>query len=125
MKDGKVGFVSLKDGSESDFVYEKENAKLRGLFYQIESPEGKILFTPYGEPETRYAEANPAYSAPYAVVKVTADSPWTVINLKGEEVIPDMPEVRGDYNVSFSNDGSLILVNGKDNSYTLYTVTND
>lgn len=125
VKDGKIGFVSLKDGTESEFLYEKGTGMQRGCFLIIDDPEGKILFTPYGELSTRFAEAEVAGRAPYAVVKKTADSPWVVINLKGEEVIPDMPEVKGSYSVSFSEDGSLILVRGKDNTITLYTVSAD
>lgn len=124
VSDGKIGFVSLKDGSESGFVFQKDAAKLRGYFFQIEDPkEGKILFSCAGEIPTRFAEAAPAYYAPYAIVKATADSKYTVIDLKGEEVIPDMPEVNGDYNITFSNDGSLILICDKDRNYILYTVT--
>ena len=124
VKDGKIGFVNVADHSEAGFEYQKSAARVKGSFVQIEDPkEGKILVTAFGEIPTRFAEAEPAYYAPYAVVKATADSPWTVINLKGEEVIPDMPEVRGAYSVTFSDDGSLILVCDKDYTYTLYTVT--
>ena len=126
VRDGKAGFVSLKDGSESGFEYQQDAVKLKGYFLKVEDPkDGKILISPEGELTARFAEAEPAYQAPYAVVKESADSSWTVIGLKGENVLPDAPEVNGDYGFSFSDDGSLILVYAKDYSYTLYTVTNE
>ena len=126
VRDGKIGFVSLKDGSEVGFEYQKDAARVKGRFLLVEDPrEGKILISPEGEIPARFTEVTPASYAPYAVVRTDADSPYTVINLKGENVLPDAPEVNGEYGFTFSDDGSLILVYAKDYSYTLCSVVSE
>ena len=44
-----------------------------------------------------------------------------VIGLMGEEFLPDLPEVTSLYNVSFSSDGTLCLVNGSEKT-VIYTI---
>lgn len=123
-KDGKAGFVSLKDGTETGFEYRKDAVKQQGCFFQIEDPKsGKILISPLGEIPGTFVEAEPSYHAPYAVVKETEDSPYRVIGLDGKDVIPDLPEISSTYSVSFSYDGSLIFLYDKDYNKTLYLVS--
>lgn len=122
-KDGKAGFVSLKDGTETGFEYRKDAVKQRGWFLQIEDPKsGIILISPLGELPA-FFEAEADYNAPYAVVKDTADSGYRLIGLDGKDVIPNQPEVENSYNFNASYDGSIIIVTDKDYNKTLYLVS--
>ena len=124
VKDGKAGFVSLVDGTESGFEYREDAVKQQGWFFVVEDPkEGTILISPLGEIPTRFFEAEPDYYAPYAVVRDTENSKYKIIGLDGKELIPDLPEISYASSVSCSYDGSMILVSDKDYNKTLYLVS--
>ena len=126
MRDGKSGFVSLTDGSEAGFEFMESAGRERSAFITIEDPrEGTILVSAAaGELPARYQEADIPYSsaAPFATVK-EADGRVHVIDLYGEEVLPDNPEIRDTYHVEYANDGSLIIVQDTARVYHIYQVS--
>ena len=126
VRDGKSGFVSLADGSEAGFEFMESAGRERSAFITIEDPrEGTILVSAAaGELPARYQEADIPYSsaAPFATVK-EADGRVHVIDLYGEEVLPDNPEIRDTYHVEYANDGSLIIVQDTARVYHIYQVS--
>ena len=126
VRDGKAGFVSLKDGTEAGFEFMESAGKQRGAFIVVEDPrEGTILISAAaGELPGRYQEVNISYnsSAAMATVKET-DGRVHVIGMRGEDVLPDDPEIRDLYYVNYSVDGSLILAQDAERVYHIYRIS--
>ena len=122
--DGKLGFVSLKDGSEGGFVFSKDEAKAKGAFIYREDNGTVTIATIAGQLPTTYAKIYPARVAPYAAV-TDAEGKISLIGLAGENVLPDMPEVKYDSSINCSADGTMILVYTAEREYILYTVSYD
>ena len=126
VKNGKSGFVSLKSGKEAGFEFLESAGNQRGGFIVIEDPrEGVILISAVaGELPGRYKEVSIPYSSAAMFATVTEmDGTIHVIDIKGNEALPDNPEIRYSGNVSFSKDGALILLNDMQNVYHIYKVT--
>ena len=126
VKDGKAGFVSMADGSEKGFEFQESAGREQTYFIIVEDPrEGTILISAAaGELPGRYKDVNVPGSGPcYAVVQEMDDS-IHVIGLMGEEFLPDFPEVTSLYNVSFSTDGTLCLVESSEKT-VIYTIDYD
>ena len=129
-KDGKNGFVNLATGEETGFTFMKDAGDQRANFILVsDAREGKILVSAMaGELPGRYKETNAAFQNqadgnPYAVVKEMDDT-CRVVGQLGEEVLPGVT-FSGIYDAKISDDGTLILLPGEGNSYTLYTVSYD
>lgn len=125
VRDGKSGFVSLKDGSEKGFEFLESAGNQRSAFIVIEDPrEGVILIScAAGELPGRYKSVNIPYTscAMYATVE-EFDGRIHVIDVLGNEVLEDNPEIRSSYDVEFSTDGTLILVEDLEQKYHIYTM---
>lgn len=126
VKDGKGGFVNLKNGKESGFEFIESAGKQRSAFIVVEDPrEGTILISAVaGELPGRYKEVNVPLSsgALFATVQET-DGRIHVIDAEGNDPLTDNPEIRSLYNVSYSKDGTLILVSDIQGVYHVYSVT--
>ena len=126
VKNGKGGFVNLKNGKEAGFEFLESAGKNRSGFIIVEDPrEGTILISAEaGELPGRYKEADvPYYSAGMFATVTELDGRIHVIDGSGNEVLPDQPEIQNAYNVSYSRDGSLILVRDANRIYHIYKVT--
>ena len=125
VRDGKSGFVSLKDGSEKGFEFLESAGKQRSAFIVIEDPrEGTILISAAaGELPARYKSVDVAYSsaAMYATVE-EMDGRIHVIDVYGNEALEDNPEIKYTYDVDYSNDGTVILVRDIERQYHIYTM---
>ena len=123
VKDGKAGFVSLKDGSEHGFEFLESAGKQRSSFIVVEDPrEGTILISALaGELPGRYKSVEIPYysSCMYAVVE-EMDGRIHVIDAFGKDVLEDNPEIKSTYDVSFSNDGTVILAKDIERNYHIY-----
>ena len=126
VKDGKAGFVNLKNGKEAGFEFLESAGRQKSAFIVIEDPrEGVILISAAaGELPGRYKEADVPYSsaAMFATVQ-EMDGRVHVIDAKGNDPLTDAPEIRSTYNVSYSRDGSIILVQDLEGAYHIYKVT--
>ncbi len=126
VKDGKAGFVNLKNGAETGFTFLESAGKQRSAYIVVEDPrEGTILISAAaGELPGRYQEVNiPSNSSvPFATVK-DLDGRVHVIGMYGEDILPDNPEIKDTYQVDYSNDGSLILVRDIDGVYHIYQIS--
>ncbi len=126
VKDGKGGFVSLKNGKESGFEFLESAGNQRGGFIVIEDPrEGVILISAVaGELPGRYKEVSIPYSSAAMFATVTEmDGRIHVIDSRGNEALPDNPEIRYSGYVDYAKDGSLILVEDLNGLYHIYNVT--
>ena len=126
VKDGKNGFVSLKDGRETGFSFLESAGKQRSGFIVIEDPrEGVILISALaGELPGRYQSVEIPYSTAVMFATVQEmDGRIHVIDAVGNDVLPDNPEIKSTYNVSYSKDGTLILVQDIERNYHLYKVS--
>ncbi len=125
VKDGKAGFVSLKDGSEKGFGFLESAGNQRSSFIVIEDPrEGTILISAAaGELPGRYKSAEVPYSsaAMYATVE-EMDGRIHVIDVYGSEMLEDNPEIKYTSDVNYSNDGTIILVRDIEQVYHIYHV---
>ena len=123
VKDGKSGFVSLKNGSQKGFEFLESAGNSRSAFIVIEDPrEGTILISAAaGELPGRYKSAEVPYSsaAMFATVE-EMDGRIHVIDVFGNDVLEDNPEIKNTYDVDFSNDGSIILVRDIERKYHIY-----
>ena len=123
VKDGKGGFVSLVNGSEKGFEFLESAGRQRSAFIVIEDPrEGTILISAAaGELPGRYKSADVPYSsaAMFATVE-EFDGRIHVIDVFGNDVLEDNPEIRNTYSVEYSNDGTLILVQDIERKYHIY-----
>ena len=123
VKDGKGGFVSLKNGTEKGFEFLESAGKQRSAFIVIEDPrEGTILISAAaGELSGRYKSADVPYNsaAMYATVE-EFDGRIHVIDVFGNEVLEDNPEIKNTYSIDFSNDGTLILAQDIERKYHVY-----
>ena len=126
VKDGKSGFVNLKNGSETGFEFLESAGRQKSVFIVVEDPrEGTILVSAAaGELPGRYKEANIPYSSSALFATVTElDGTVHVIDVWGNDVLSDNPAIKNGYDVEISNDGSLILVRDTDRVYHIYTVS--
>ena len=124
VQDGKTGFVNIRDGREGGFEFAKDDARVKGVFVTVEGEDGVHAATPAGKLDATYAKLSPANTAPYAVAE-DAEGKLTVIGINGENVLPDLPEVRYDSQITFFCDGTMILVYTADGRRLLYTVAYD
>ena len=125
VKDGMGGFVNLATGAETGFTFPESACKNRANFIVADDRDGKVLISAAaGELPGRYQEADVPYNSasPFAAVK-DPDGRVHVIGMLGEEILPDNPDIKNTYNVSFSADGSLILVQDIDRLYHIYRVS--
>lgn len=126
VKDGKAGFVNLKNGKESGFDFLESAGRQRSAFIVIEDPrEGVILISAVaGELPGRYKEVDIPYSSAVMFATVQEmDGRIHVIDAKGNDPLTDTPEIKNSYNVSYSKDGSIILVKDIAGAYHIYKVT--
>lgn len=126
VKNGKGGFVSLKNGREAGFDFLESAGRQRSGFIVIEDPrEGVILISAVaGELPGRYKEADIPYSSAAMFATVTEmDGRIHVIDIRGNEALPDNPEIRYASSVNYSKDGSVILVQDTERVYHIYNVT--
>ena len=128
VKDGKDGFVNLSTGEEAGFEYEAYSGRTDGVFICMEGEKGITLVTAGAGalPETfQKVNSNNGF---YALV-TKEDGSVHVIGLKGEDVLPEDAVLNERTDVSFSSDGTLILLANYDEdgkrTYTLYTVDYD
>ena len=126
VKNGKGGFVNLKNGAETGFTFLESAGKSRAGFIIVEDPrEGTILISAEaGELPGRYKEADVPYNSAAMLATVTEmDGKIHVIDGFGNDALPDQPEIQSAYNVTYSKDGSLILVRDANRVYHIYKVT--
>ena len=126
VKDGKSGFVNLENGSETGFGFLESAGRQRSGFIVIEDPrEGVILISAMiGEMPGRYSSVEIPYSSSVMFATVQEmDGRIHVIDAVGNDVLPDNPEIKSTYNVSYSKDGTLILVQDIERNYHLYKVS--
>ena len=126
VKNGKGGFVNLKNGAETGFTFLESAGKSRAGFIIVEDPrEGTILISAEaGELPGRYKEADVPYNSAAMLATVTEmDGRIHVIDGFGNDALPDQPEIQSTYNVTYSKDGSLILVRDANRVYHIYKVT--
>lgn len=125
VRDGKSGFVCLKDGSEKGFEFLESAGKQRSAFIVIEDPrEGTILIScAAGELPGRYKSVEIPYTsaAMFATVE-EMDGRIHVIDVYGNETLEDNPEIKYTYDADYSNDGTMILVRDIERQYHIYTV---
>ena len=125
VKDGKGGFVSLVNGAEKGFEFLESAGKQRSAFIVIEDPrEGTILISAAaGELPGRFKSADVPYTsaAMYATVEDMAGT-IRVIDVFGNEVLEDNPEIRSTSDVEYSKDGTIILVRDIERKYHIYTM---
>ena len=126
VKNGKGGFVNLKNGAETGFTFLESAGKSRAGFIIVEDPrEGTILISAEaGELPGRYKEVDVPYSSAAMLATVTEmDGRIHVIDGFGNDILPDQPEIKDSYNVTISKDGSLVLVRDINRVYHIYKVT--
>ena len=125
VRDGKSGFVSLKDGSEKGFGFLESAGKQRSAFIVIEDPrEGTILISAAaGELPGRYKSVEVPYNsaAMYATVE-EMDGRIHVIDVYGNEALEDNPEIKYSYDVDYSRDGTVVLVRDIERQYHIYAM---
>lgn len=123
VKDGKGGFVSLVNGAEKGFDFLESAGKQRSAFIVVEDPrEGTILISAAaGELPGRFKSAEVPYSsaAMYATVEDMAGT-IRVIDVFGNEVLEDNPEIKSVNDVDYSKDGTVILVRDIERKYHIY-----
>ena len=126
VKNGKGGFVNLKDGTETGFAFLESAGKNRSAFIVVEDPrEGTILISAEaGELPGRYKEVDVPYSSASMFATVTEfDGRIHVIDGFGNDILQDQPEIRNSYDVTYSKDGTLILVRDTSRNYHIYKIT--
>ncbi|QTE67031.1 WG repeat-containing protein [Clostridiales bacterium] len=126
VKDGKSGFVNLKTQKETGFDFIESACKQRSAFIIVNDPrEGTILVSAVaGELPERYKDVNIPYSSASLFATVQdMDGRIHVIDAEGKDALADNPEIRSLYDVTYSKDGSLILVQDLQGVNHIYTVT--
>lgn len=128
-RDGMCGFVNLKDGSETGFEYAASACDRHPLFIETKDEAGNIILisAAIGTLEETYQDVYNPFTvyhsaAPYASVQ-EADGRIHVIDIYGNDVLPDMPEVSSIYSASFSEDRSLIVIRAQDDVCHIYSVS--
>ena len=132
VRDGKEGFVSLKDGREVGFDFEAFSRRNEEPYLILETEEGETALTPAGELPTKYHDFY-SVDGPFALVELQEDAGTYVrhlIGIAGEEIIPGLVFDSNTQNMGWADDYSRLLVrstNPEDYSvsYTLYTIDYD
>jgi hypothetical protein len=125
-KDGMCGFVSLKDGSETGFGYPADACDRYSLFLTTRDEDGSfvLISAAAGALAGSYQDVSVSYdkAVPFATVQ-EKDGQIHVIDMNGNDVLPDNPVIKDTYAVQYSSDGSLILVRDENNLWHIYSVS--
>ena len=131
-KGGKGGYVNLETGEEAGFIYSKDAIDTRYACYaKVNDLDGSIIVisAAVGKLPVQYKELRSYYATRgihhrMAIVQDMQDRAG-VIGLLGEEIVPLDGTFTSAYDLSISNDGSLILGRQNYGSYILYQVHYD
>ena len=130
VRDGKAGFISVADGTETGFEYPAEAVrelaawlkvedKLNGVIYAVSAAAGKLEGS-WTDMQAPYA--NPGISSTLAVVADT-EGHVGVIDQKGNEIVPLDGTFSNTYDLKVSDDGKAILGNPERGIWYLYLVS--
>lgn len=129
VKDGKLGYVNTKGEVTCDFTYGESNGSSSSSpFNQIKNLDGNIILLSgaIGELPEQYKEASRSFvdTCPVAAV-VNAEDLGGVIDLQGKVVVPFDAAYDSTYDLTISNDGSVILGSRGSRMYTVYTIAHE
>ena len=131
-KNGKIGYVNAQGKETTEFKYSSSVVSAGFLFSSIRDLEGNyiIICGGYGElPETYPEVGSGATSSSRPIITLkNKNGEVGVLDVYGKIVIPFTPKVTDAYNVSMSDDGSVIVVQEggySDRTYSVYQVTFD
>ncbi len=130
-KDGKGGYVNLSTGREAGFEFSRDTLRDYACFARISDLDGSVLLVSAeaGRLPAKYKDIRAPYldravSSRLAVVQ-DPEGRAGVIGLLGEEIVPLDGTYDNVYDLSVSQDGSLILGMKDYGSYVIYTVNYD
>lgn len=123
VKDGKQGFIRLSDGTEQGFEYSASIVDVALPFAYVQDLDGTVIVisAETGKLPERYIEYRKgSYGSctPVFVAK-NADGACGVVDLYGNAVIPFDAVYDDTYDLTVSNDGTVVLGNDK----RLYEIT--